>query len=72
MFIRKSLSYCLRGCWFVEGGHFRVMPEVSLASLDELFRARVITFLVKMGLQSPERANMLRGWKHSGFNIHSS
>ena len=56
----------------MEGGHFRVMPEVSLASLDELFRARVITFLVKMGLQSPERANMLRGWKHSGFNIHRS
>ena len=56
----------------MEGGHFHVMPEVSLASLDELFWARVITFLVKMGLQSPERANILSDWKHSGFNIHRS
>jgi hypothetical protein len=29
---------------------FHVMPEVSLAPLEELFRARVIRFLVKPGL----------------------
>lgn len=37
-----------------------------------MFRARVITFLAKRGLLPPERANMLRGWVHSGFNIHRS
>jgi len=48
------------------------MPDVSLAQMEELFRARVITFLVKKGLLPPERARMLRGWTHSGFNIHRS
>ena len=47
-------------------------PNVSLKPLEELFRARVITFLVDKGLLPPERANMLRGWVHSGFNVHRS
>jgi hypothetical protein len=57
---------------FVDSGLFHVMPDVSLAPLEELFRARVITFLVKKGLLPPERARMLRGWTHSGFNAHRS
>ena len=48
------------------------MPDVSLATLEELFRARVITFLVRNRLLPPKRARMLRGWTHSGFNIHRS
>jgi hypothetical protein len=40
--------------------------------LEELFRARVITILVDKGLLPSERANMLRGWVHSGFNVHRS
>ena len=57
---------------FVRSGLFCVLPDVSLKPLEELFRARVITFLVDKGLLPPERANMLRGWVHSGFNIHRS
>jgi len=57
---------------FVDSGLFHVMPDVCLVPLEELFRARVITFLVKKGLLPPERARMLRGWTHSGFNIHRS
>ena len=57
---------------FVDSGLFHVMPDVSLAPLEELFRARVITFLVKKGILPPERARMLRGWTHSGFNVHRS
>jgi hypothetical protein len=57
---------------FLDSGLFHVMPEARLAPLEELLRARVITFLVKKGLLPPERANMLRSWKHSGFNIHRS
>lgn len=57
---------------FVGSGLFHVMPEASLAPLEELFRARVITFMVKEGLLRAERANMLRSRKHSGFNIHRS
>ncbi len=48
------------------------MPDVSLKPLEDLFRARVITFLAGKGLLPPARAKMLRGWVHSGFNVHRS
>ena len=57
---------------FTRSGVFHVLPQVSLQPLEELFRARVITFLVEKGLLPPARARMLRGWKHSGFNLHHS
>ena len=47
-------------------------PDVSLKPLEELFRACVITFLLDKGLLPPERARILRGWVHSGFNVHRS
>jgi len=46
---------------FVREGLFHVLPQVSLKPLEDLFRARVITFLVEKGLLPPERANILRG-----------
>lgn len=57
---------------FMRSGVFHVLPDVSLRPLEELFRARVIAFLLEKGLLPPQRAQMLRGWKHSGFNIHHS
>ncbi|HCF93553.1 MAG TPA: hypothetical protein DEW46_00675 [Verrucomicrobia bacterium] len=57
---------------FARSGLFYVLPDVSLKPLEALFRARVITFLVDKGLLPPARANMLRGWVHSGFNMHRS
>lgn len=57
---------------FARSGLFYVLPHVSLKPLEEMFRARVIAFLVGKGLLYPERAHMLRGWKHSGFNVHRS
>jgi hypothetical protein len=32
----------------------------------------MITFLVEKGLLPPARAQMLRGWVHSGFHVHRS
>ncbi len=57
---------------FVRSSLFYVLPNVSLKPLEGLFRARVIKFLVDKGLLPPKRANMLRGWVHSGFNVHRS
>ncbi len=57
---------------FTRSGLFHVLPDVSLQPLEELFRVRVITFLLEKGLLPPKRARMLRDWKHSGFNIHQS
>jgi len=57
---------------FTRDGLFHVMPDVNLQPLEEMFRARVITFLVGKGLLPPARAEMLRGWVHSGFNVYRS
>jgi hypothetical protein len=53
---------------FMRSGLFYVLPEVRLKPQEELFRARVIPFLVEKGLLSPDRANRLCGWLHSGFS----
>jgi hypothetical protein len=39
------------------------------AALEQLFRARVIAFLVEAGLLPLYRARILRGWVHSGFQV---
>lgn len=57
---------------FTQGGLFHVMFDASLAPLEELFRPRVMTFLVNEGLLLPEYARMLREWTQSGFKIHRS
>ena len=45
---------------------------MTLKPLEELFRARLITFLVEKGLLHPARAQVLRTWQHSGFNVYRS
>ncbi len=49
-----TVSSCAQDC-------FTSCPDVSLKPLEELFRARIITFLADKGLLPVERANMLRG-----------
>ena len=39
------------------------------AALEQLFRARVIAFLVEVGLLPADRPRMLRSWVHSGFQV---
>ena len=58
---------------FVDSGLFHVMPDVSLAPLEELFRARVITFLLKKGLLPPERARWgrARGRGHRRLRVQA-
>ena len=57
---------------FTRDGRFHVMAAVSPKPLEDLFRARMITFLVEKGLLPPARAQMLRGWVLSGFHVHRS
>ena len=46
------------------------MPEeIVLWPLEEMFRRRVIAFLVDQELLPRDRAEMLLSWPHSGFNI---
>jgi hypothetical protein len=65
------LAFSCKGRWFCPSCHQKKV-QLFGALLEELFRARVITFLAKEGLLPLDRANMLRSWKHSGFNIHRS
>lgn len=51
-------------------GEFRPLPDAPLKPLEEMFRARVIGFLLQRGLLPEERARMLLGWRHSGFSVH--
>ena len=57
---------------FLRDERFLVLPENGMNAVEELFRATLITFLSKQGLLPPERARMLKSWKHSGFNVHRS
>ena len=40
-------------------------------ALEQLFRARVIAFLIESGLLPADRARILRGWVHSGYQVLS-
>ena len=57
---------------FARSGMFHVLPRTGIKPLEKLFRARLIAFLVEKGLLPADRARMLMGWKHSGFNVHHS
>jgi len=57
---------------FLRDERFLVLPENGMNAVEELFRAKLITFLSKQGHLPPERARMLKSWKHSGFNVHRS
>ena len=57
---------------FLRDERFLVLPDNGVDAVEELFRAKLITFLTGKGLLPPERARMLKSWKHSGFNVHRS
>ena len=57
---------------FSPGGVLHVVPRVSLAGMEELFRHRVLKLLLDRGKLQPERVRMLLGWQHSGFNVDAS
>jgi hypothetical protein len=57
---------------FGEDGSFHTAPTRDLRPLEKLFRARLLRMLVEKGRLPPERAEMLRKWKHSGFSLWRS
>jgi hypothetical protein len=57
---------------FGEGDTFHLLPARSLKPLEAIFRAKVLRMLVDEGRLPPERADMLRKWKHSGFHVYHS
>ncbi len=55
---------------FTNQGLFYVMPRISTGWLEAIFRAKVITMLVKEGRLAKELGKKLMSWKNSGFSAH--
>jgi len=52
-------------------GTFHRIPRLDDARLAEVFAREVLKLLVNRGLLSPEWAERIRSWRHTGFNVHS-
>jgi hypothetical protein len=57
---------------FTPEGVFHPLPTMSLEPIEELFRHRVFTMLMRKGLLTHERIKLLKSWEHSGFNVNAS
>jgi hypothetical protein len=54
-----------------ETGVFHKIPRIDDSRLAELFAHEVLRLLVDRELLSPEWAERLLSWRHTGFNVHS-
>jgi len=52
-------------------GVFHHLPRFDDARLEEIFAREVLELLVDRGLLSPEWAERILTWLHSGFSVHS-
>ena len=53
-----------------EAGVFHKIPRIDDSRLAEIFAREVLAFLVGRELLSPDWAERLLSWPHSGFNVH--
>src|SRR4030043_1446078 len=54
-----------------KAGEFHKVPRIDDTRLAELFAREVLADLVHKKLLSPEWADRLLSWRHTGFNVHS-
>jgi hypothetical protein len=52
-------------------GVFRKISRIDDSRLAELFSREVLASLVRKELLSPEWAERILSWRHTGFNVHS-
>ena len=52
-------------------GVFHKIPRIDDSRLAELFGREVLAMLVRKELLSPEWAERILSWPHTGFNVHS-
>jgi hypothetical protein len=52
-------------------GSFHLIPRIDDARLAEIFAREVLQLLVGKGLLSPEWAERILAWRHSGSSVHS-
>jgi len=56
---------------FMSAGIFHKIPRIDDLRLAEIFAREVLSMLVRKELLSPEWAERILSWPHSGFNVHS-
>jgi len=54
-----------------EAGDFHKLPRIDDSRLTELFAREVLADLVRKELLSPEWAERILSWRHTGFSVHS-
>ena len=54
-----------------QAGIFHRLPHLDDSRLAEIFAREVLRLLVGKGLLSPEWAERILSWRHTGFNVHS-
>jgi len=54
-----------------EAGVFHKLPRLDDSRLAEIFCREVLAFLVGKELLSPEWAERILSWRHTGFSVHS-
>ena len=54
-----------------KAGEFHKVPRIDDTRLAELFAREVLASLVHKGLLTPEWAERILSWRHTGFNVHS-
>jgi len=54
-----------------EAGVFHRIPRIDDSRLVEVFSREVLAFLVGRELLSPEWAERILSWRHTGFSVHS-
>jgi hypothetical protein len=57
------------GCFYGDGGMFRIAPPLELKKLETIFRHKIFRMLLNKGKITEEMIRMLSAWKHSGFNV---
>jgi hypothetical protein len=54
---------------FLRDGSFHSMEDVDFSGLETMFRERVFSFLIEKEKITPETAESMRSWSHSGFAV---
>jgi hypothetical protein len=54
-----------------KAGFFHKVPRIDDSRLAEIFAREVLAMLVRKALLSPEWAERILSWRHTGFNVHS-
>jgi ribosomal protein S27E len=57
------------GVFNLEGEFHPVADDLDWKPLEEIFRARTLKLMIRREKITEERAEMLRGWVHSGFQV---